>query len=959
MLPSPAAGSARLLALQLLRGHVQSGLCGSVRGCYDGVVSHAAASEVVGRDGELDTISAFLGSPEDRAGALVLEGPPGIGKTTLWRCGLHKADERAYRVLACSAAVSEAQLSFTALRDLLEVAFDEVADRLPSPQRRALDVALLRAEPEGSAQGPAAVAAAFLTALRELASTTRLLLAIDDVQWLDSASALVLQFAARRLEQEPVRLLLTVRSDRDASPIDLVHSFGDRVRRIEIGPLTSGALQRLLLERLGHAFARPALRRIHDASGGNPFFALEFARTVEERVTGDALPVPETLRELVRGRLAALPPETYAALTTVAALGRPQISLVASVVPDWEKAFPLALDAGVLEVRRERVCFAHPLLASAIYADTPEDRRRAVHRALAEVVEDPEQRAWHLARATEQPDDHVAATLDLAAERAAARGAPDTAAELAEHARRLTPADRSGARARRALDAAMHTWAAGDGARSRQMLAELIESLPPSATRAQARQLLVKIIDDIPETIEQLASALNDAAADLVQQASVLNLLSRQRTWAGDFDRAVADARAAAHLAETVGATAELAVALARETQARAFAGEPIAHELLGRAIALEQQLGDAIPVGDSPTRIRGACALWDDDLETALACTETAERRAASLSESWQAVVLTTLAEIELRRGDTERAVEHVQEAEEIAAFWGVNHAEAAVLAATALVKAVAGEVDEARAAADRALELMRPAGYDVIVRSAERALGFLELSLGNAAAAHAVLEPLIARSGIGHPTAAAAAPDDIEALVELGKIAEAEEVLAMLAAHVARTGRPRATAALRRCEALIAALRGELDAAAAYAQEAVATSGEQLEPLEHGRALLVLGQIRRRGGQKRAAREALEAARALFEECSAPLWAGRARAELSRIGGRTASRDELTPSERRVVELVAMGRTNREAAAELFVSVHTVEKALTRSYRKLGLRSRAELARKLTELRVSGGKE
>jgi DNA-binding CsgD family transcriptional regulator len=320
---------------------------------------------------------------------------------------------------------------------------------------------------------------------------------------------------------------------------------------------------------------------------------------------------------------------------------------------------------------------------------------------------------------------------------------------------------------------------------------------------------------------------------------------------------------------------------------------------------------------------------------------------------------VLTTLAEIELRRGDTEQALGHVQEAEEIAAFWGVDHAEAAVLAATALVKAVAGHVDEARTAATRALELMRPAGYDVIVSAAERALGFLELSLGHTTAAHAVLGPLIARSGVGHPSAAAAAPDDIEALVELGKIAEAEAVLAGLAVHVGRTGHPRATAALHRCEALIAAARGELDAATACAQEAIATSGELREPLERGRALLVLGQIRRRGRQRRAAREALEAASVLFEECGAPLWAKRARAELSRIGGRAASRDELTPSERRVAELVAQGKTNKEVAAELFVSVHTVEKALTHSYRKLGVRSRAELARRIAELRVSGSKE
>lgn len=932
--------------------------------CYDGVVSPAAVSEVVGRvigrDGELDAIGAFLASPEGRARAIVLEGQPGIGKTTLWRWGLDEAERRGYRVLACSAAISETQLSFTALRDLLERAFDEVADRLPPPQRRALEVALLRAEPEGSAQGPAAVAAAFHTALRELARRTRLLLAIDDVQWLDSASALVLQFAARRLGQEPVRLLLTVRGEGDASRLDLVHALGERVHRIQIGPLSFGALQRLLDERLEHALSRPALRRIHDVSDGNPFFALELARAAAEAMeTGDPLSFPESLRELVHGRLAALPNETRAALITIAALGHPHTSLVAAVVEDWNEAFPPAADAGVLEVRRDRVRFTHPLLASAIYADAPEDRRRAVHRALAEVVEDSEQQAWHLAHATERPDEDVAAALDAAAERAAARAAPETASELASHARRLTPADRPEAHARRALHEAMHTWAAGDGGRSHALLLELIESIPPSATRAEARQLLVKIVDDIPETIEQLVRALDDASSDLARQASVLNLLSRQRTWAGDFDGAIADAQTAAGLAETVGAPAELAIALAREAQARAFAGEPIAHELLARATALEQELGDAIPVGDSPARIRGACALWDDDLETASVCTKTAERQAASRSESWQAVVLNTLAEIELRLGKTEQALRHVREAEEIAAHWGVTHAEAAVLAGGALVKAVAGQVDEARSAAERSLELMRPAGYDVIVRSAERALGFLELSLGNAAAAHAVLKPLIARSGIGHPYAAAAAPDDIEALVELGKIAEAEAVLAGLAAHVGRTGRPRATSALCRCKALIAAVGGQLAAAAAHAQEAIERSGEQLEPLERGRALLVIGQIQRRTKQRRAAREALEAARTLFEECGAPLWAERARAELLRIGGRAASRDELTRSERRVAELVAEGRTNREVAAELFVSVHTVEKALTHTYSKLGLRSRAELARRFAELRISRGKE
>jgi DNA-binding NarL/FixJ family response regulator len=480
------------------------------------------------------------------------------------------------------------------------------------------------------------------------------------------------------------------------------------------------------------------------------------------------------------------------------------------------------------------------------------------------------------------------------------------------------------------------------------MLVELIASLPPSATRAQARQLMVKIVDDIPQTLDQLERAIDDASGDLAQEASARNLLARQLTWGGDFDGAIAEAQAAAALAERAVSPAELAVALAREAQARACAGEPIAHELLEGAVALEEQLGDAIPVADSPTRIRGACAMWDDDLAAARSYTETVERRAASRSESWRAIILNTLAEIELRRGQTGRALRHVAEAEEIAAYWGVTHAEAAVLASGALVKAVAGQVNAARTGAERALELMRPVGYDVIVRLAERALGFLELSVGNAADADAVLAPLLARSGIGHPTAAAAAPDAIEALVELGRMGEAEALLAELAAHVSRTGRPRAAAAAARCQTLILAAQGETDAAISSAQTALAPQAEA-EPLERGRAFLALGSARRRGNQRRAARDALQAALALFEEIGAPLWAERSRAELARIGGRTPYGDELTPSERRVAELVATGRSNPEVAQALFLSRKTIERHVSQVLRKLDVRNRTELAAKL----------
>jgi DNA-binding NarL/FixJ family response regulator len=294
------------------------------------------------------------------------------------------------------------------------------------------------------------------------------------------------------------------------------------------------------------------------------------------------------------------------------------------------------------------------------------------------------------------------------------------------------------------------------------------------------------------------------------------------------------------------------------------------------------------------------------------------------------------------------------VDEATEIADYWGVVHAEAAVLATAALVRGTVGEVDEARRAAERALELMRPVGYDVIVRSAERALGFLEVSLGDAAAAHAVLGPLIARSGLGHPTAKAAAADEIEALLGMGRVADAEAVLVAFAAQAERTRRPRAWAAVARSAALAAAAHDNLDEALGHAGRAVVLAAPS-EPLERGRALLVLGLVSRRAKRRRAAREALESALGVFDALPAPLWAERARAELERIGGRRGSAGELTPSERRVADLVLAGKTNREIATELFVTVHTVEKSLTRAYAKLGVRSRTELARRLADLEAT----
>ncbi len=888
--------------------------------------------EIVGRDRELARLEALLGEPPK---TMLLEGEAGVGKTVLLRAGVDAARSAGWKVLLSCPVKAEAAFAFAGLGDLLRGEAEVASELLPPPQRTALRAALLL---EDAGTGPVdhyAVGLAVLAALTELSCTTPVLIAVDDVQWLDAASAGALSFAARRLDEQRVAFVLAART-----PLAELPLRGITTDRLRIEPLTPGALHKLLRDRVG-GLPRPLLLRLHAATGGNPLYALELARSLPSDLPPDAaLPVPPELRQLLGARLRALSPELCRRLAAAAALARPTEELVGDLSE--------AIEAGLVEQEVDRIRFTPPLLASIVYGELPEEDRRALHLRLAERVHDPDQRAWHLGRGTEAAGEAVATTLEAASRRAAARGVPEAAAELAHHAGRLTPPDQPEVSAARAVMAATYMWAAGDGSGSRALLVELIELLPPSATRAEARRLLVRIIDNVPETLEQLARALVDGTGDLGDQASSRNLLARQRTWAGDFLGAIDEARAAADLAEKASSPAEVAVALAREAQARACVGEAIDHDLLRRAVALERKLGEAIPVGDSPMRISGVCAMWDDDLETARAHTESVERRAAGRSESWRAIVLTTLAEIELRRGNTDRALHHVAEADEIAAYWGVPHAEATVLAVGALVKAVAGQIDASRDGAQRAIELMAPAGYDAIVRSAERALGFLHVSLGDAEAAHAVLAPLLGRSGLGHPVAAAAAPDAIEALVELGRYAEARSLLSELDAQTLRTGRRRARAAVARCEVLVSAAQEDTDTAVTVARAALAAHEEELEPLERGRMLLVLGQALRGGRQRRAARTALDAARVTFEEIGASLWAERAQAELARVGGRTAYGDELTPSELRVAELVATGRSNPEVARALFLSRKTVERHVSHVLRKLDARNRTELAAK-----------
>ena len=332
----------------------------------------AKEAALVGREAELERVDGFLTGAEVGPVVLVLDGEAGIGKTRVWQEGLRRAADRGHRALLCRPAESEAQLAFAALSDLLADALEETLPELQEPQRRALEVALLLADPGDRPVDQRAVAAGLLSSVRRLSVSQPVVVAVDDVQWLDSSSASVLEFALRRLRDERVGLLLTLRSSEEVeAPLGLEHSHvGTLLTRLRLGPLSLGALQRLLREALGTAYPRRTLQRLLEASGGNPFFALELGRALA-RQDGDLdrpreLPLPRRLDELMYERLAAFSPDTRGVLDLAALLAEPSVPLLERALgQDVESALAPARGAGVVCVDHDRVRFSHPLIASA------------------------------------------------------------------------------------------------------------------------------------------------------------------------------------------------------------------------------------------------------------------------------------------------------------------------------------------------------------------------------------------------------------------------------------------------------------------------------------------------------------------------------------------------------------------------------------------------------------------
>jgi len=910
-------------------------------------VACAAASNVVGRERELTVVHDFVRGAARTT--LVLTGWPGIGKTTLWEAGVDAARGDGVRVLSARPSDAEARLAFGALIDLLDPVGTEELDALPPPQLEALEVALLRRASPADAPPANAVAVGLLNALRVLSGRDRLLVALDDVQWLDTASASALAFAARRLEGDRVRFLLARRPGRETALEQALDPRG--VEHLELAGLSVGGTRRLLLERLDLSLSRPVMRRLYDATLGNPLFALELGRTlVVDGVPsiGAELPVPEHVEELLGTRVAALPDAPRRALTIVAL--SPDLRLGQLTRVAGESALAEAVAAGVLVVDGDHVRASHPLIAAAAARDCPATDRRALHRLVAETGIDGELRVRHLALAAAEPDAALAETVSAAAGSAARRGAAPAAAELAEHALRLTPPD-DPARVDRLLQLGAYLEIAGEKELLSELLAPVVDSLPPGPSRARAWFLLTgggvtsnrEILDFFERALAESADEPRLRAAVLGELAANVAAVRVER-----IGMTNAWAEEALELARGVDDDAELPVLYAL-AWARSLSGRPV-DDLCERFRELTADA--AFYMAPSPERVAAQRLVWRGSIaearEALMRLMAMADERGEPSSYALQRL---HMCELELRAGGwdvAERLLdEWAESSDSELLLWPMYERCRALLAVGR------GDAAAALVWADEAIARARRTGSNWDRLEATRAVGMARLLSREPEPAADALRWVWAhteREGVNDPGAFPAAPELVEALVELEELAEATTIAARLAELAGAQDHPWGLASARRCRAVIGL-------AGAYSDHDVAELDDVVREytglglrFEAARSLLALGRAQRRHRKWGAARATLERAAAAFDELGSPGWAEAARAELERVGARrTPDAGELTPAERRVAQLAAQGLTNKEIAQSLVVTVSTVEFHLSRTYAKLGIRSRAQLAGRL----------
>jgi DNA-binding CsgD family transcriptional regulator len=907
---------------------------------------------LIGRGEERARVERLLeAARHGQSGVLVVRGEPGIGKTTLL---LHARDAaRGMTVVTATGVESEAELEYSGLLELVRPLLAHL-DELPAHQADALREALGFSPPQR--RDTFAIGAAVLSLFAAAAEERPLLVVADDVQWLDRATTDALRFAARRLLADRVALLFGLREGGgeafDARGFDVLDLTG----------LGADELSELLARSGVEGVPSETVDRLHEATRGNPLALLEATALLTPRElaiwqpSDTPLPVGVAIQEAFARRAQALPDKTRAALGLAAVASVHDVEVVdrALVVLglDLHDLEP-AEDAGLVALERGLVVFTHPLVRAAIHHAAPASERRAAHAALADALVargQEERRAWHLAAAALAPDEAIAGALDAVASRSRERGGHSAAAAALEHAARLSPDEP--ARLDRLVRAAESAWAAGSSSTAIRLLESAASLARDDAGRhavlvlrgriereagrqTVARDMLLEaagLVED--EEPQAAASALHDAANVMYFSGDVggsLRTAERARVLA-PRDGSLVDARADLLLGwafSHAGRDAEAEAVLERAVDL--LLSEPDTNDLALRSARLALDILERDAEGEVVTARILDAARNDGPLALVRA-----------LEQSTR---------FDVRAGRWRRAVLNADEGLGIAHALQHGFDTSSLLVLLARIDAARGEEERCLDRLERTLAVARTHELETLADEVLTVRGLLELGLGRLEVAVGTLEEVarISEARNLHGRDITPEPDLIEALVALGRTDDARGWLEAFAGRNARAS-PRWGAAL------VARCRGTLDDDfEQHFDEALELHGLVPDRFQEGRTLLCFGERLRRAGRKTAARERLRQALELFDELEATPWSERARTELRATGERLRRRrdlpgDELTPRELQVALQVAEGKTNKEAAAALFLSPKTVEFHLASVYRKLGVRSRRDLIKRVS---------
>jgi DNA-binding CsgD family transcriptional regulator len=902
-----------------------------------------------GRHLERSRIGELLdGARSSRSAVLILLGEAGVGKSALLEDAREQAD--GMRVLTGSGVESEAQLPFAALHQVVRPVLGLV-DSVPPPQAAALRGALGLAE--GGCDDRFLISLATLSLLAEAAEGQPLLCLVDDAHWLDEASADALVFAARRLEAEGIVMLFAAREGEHR------RFEAPGLPELRVGGLDPTAAGALIDQREGVALSPAVRERLVTEAEGNPLALLELSAGLSEAQLSGAepllapIPVSARVERAFLARVRRLPEETQTLLLVAAADDTGELATVLQAAAELgagAEALDAAVEAGLVQVRETQLGLRHPLVRSAVYQGATLSERQAAHRALASALEgeaEADRRAWHRAAASLEPDYSVVEELEQAAHRARERSAFAAASLAFERAAALTPDEHQ--RVRQLTAAAENAWLSG---RYERAVVLLERAGPLASTTIERAEIagyrgLIELTRGRPaDAFGVLMQAATEVASiDGERALALLNLASVTAAIAGDSEANIAIAKVVRELAVEQTPFAAMLTQLLIGLGAHSELDFDRAAVSLRSALALEDEVQEA-DLAEHPVAVlfaaRAALYLGDDRAAyrryRAAADSARASGLVGSLTQN-----LGILISAEIWAGRWDSAWASAREGLRLGRETGQDHLAAQMVVCLALVAALRGNEDECRALAGEAYEVASERGLRLVADVASWAVVELELGLGRP-------EEALARSRdiSGTLVVAWGALDRIEAAIRGGDHTTAQARLESFEAWADATAAAWARAVALHCRALLSEEEHEADHLFRAARD---VHEEATRPFERARTELAFGEFLRRTRRRVEAREHLRAALDAFERLGATLWAERARVEL-RASGQTArkrepsTRGDLTAQELQIARFVAQGFSNREVAAQLFLSPRTIDFHLRNVFRKLGLSSRTQLA-------------